>query len=66
MAAVTCGESRLQETLTMMKSACIFTQSFIHFHIFTEEDVKQQLEKEVGVILPLNLNNLSNGFELSP
>ncbi|XP_073798549.1 glucoside xylosyltransferase 1 isoform X4 [Danio rerio] len=38
LAVVACG-SRLQETLTMIKSAVIFSRSELHFHIFAEEDL---------------------------
>ncbi|TRY56277.1 hypothetical protein DNTS_028391 [Danionella cerebrum] len=38
--AVVCCGSRLEETLTMLKSAMLFSHSKIHFHIFTEEELR--------------------------
>ncbi|XP_063783389.1 glucoside xylosyltransferase 1 isoform X3 [Pseudophryne corroboree] len=36
LAVVACGE-RLEETVTMLKSALIFSRKLLHFHIFAEE-----------------------------
>ncbi|KAL7867803.1 hypothetical protein SRHO_G00091870 [Serrasalmus rhombeus] len=38
LAVVACGP-RLEETLTMLKSAVIFSQRALHFHIFAEDDL---------------------------
>ncbi|XP_058623788.1 glucoside xylosyltransferase 1 isoform X2 [Onychostoma macrolepis] len=38
LAVVACG-SRLEETLTMLKSAVLFSHRHLHFHIFAEDDL---------------------------
>ncbi|ROL48372.1 Glucoside xylosyltransferase 1 [Anabarilius grahami] len=38
LAVVACG-SRLEETLTMLKSAVLFSRRDLHFHIFAEDDL---------------------------
>ncbi|KAI2648677.1 Glucoside xylosyltransferase 1 [Labeo rohita] len=38
LAVVACG-SRLEETLTMLKSAVLFSRRHLHFHIFAEDDL---------------------------
>ncbi|XP_063071343.1 glucoside xylosyltransferase 2 [Engraulis encrasicolus] len=44
LAVVACG-NRLEETLTMVKSALIFSVKKIKFHIFAEEGLSQEFEK---------------------
>ncbi|XP_076123868.1 glucoside xylosyltransferase 2 [Alosa pseudoharengus] len=44
LAVVACG-NRLEETLTMVKSALIFSIKKIKFHIFAEEDLSSEFEK---------------------
>ncbi|KAI4890584.1 hypothetical protein NFI96_003540 [Prochilodus magdalenae] len=44
LAVVACG-NRLEETLTMVKSALLFSIKKIKFHIFAEEDLTEQFEK---------------------
>lgn len=46
LAVVACG-NRLEETLTMVKSALLFSIKKIKFHIFAEEELSAQFEKEV-------------------
>lgn len=48
LAVVACG-NRLEETLTMVKSALLFSIKKIKFHIFAEEELKEQFEREVRV-----------------
>ncbi|XP_038865057.1 glucoside xylosyltransferase 2-like isoform X4 [Salvelinus namaycush] len=48
LAVVACG-NRLDETLTMVKSALLFSIKSIKFHIFAEDPLTSQFEK--GVIL---------------
>lgn len=48
LAVVACG-NRLEETLTMVKSALIFSIKKIKFHIFAEEDLSSEFEKGVCV-----------------
>uniref|UniRef100_A0A3B3YMA5 Glucoside xylosyltransferase 1 n=1 Tax=Poecilia mexicana TaxID=48701 RepID=A0A3B3YMA5_9TELE len=38
LAVVACG-ARLEETLTMLKSAVLFSRKPVHFHIFAEDDL---------------------------
>ncbi|KAM4678086.1 glucoside xylosyltransferase 1 isoform 2-T2 [Discoglossus pictus] len=38
LAVVACG-NRLEETVTMLKSAVIFSRKFLHFHIFAEDQL---------------------------
>ncbi|XP_062852789.1 glucoside xylosyltransferase 2 [Trichomycterus rosablanca] len=47
LAVVACG-NRLEETLTMVKSALLFSIKKIKFHIFTEEELSAQFEKELS------------------
>ncbi|XP_055069059.2 glucoside xylosyltransferase 2 [Misgurnus anguillicaudatus] len=44
LAVVACG-NRLDETLTMVKSALLFSIKKIKFHIFAEEDLAEQFQK---------------------
>ncbi|XP_067291860.1 glucoside xylosyltransferase 1 isoform X2 [Pseudorasbora parva] len=39
LAVVACG-ARLEETLTMLKSAVLFSRTLLHFHIFTEDELQ--------------------------
>lgn len=50
LAVVACG-NRLDETLTMVKSALLFSIKSIKFHIFAEDPLTSQFEK--GVSIPL-------------
>ena len=47
LAVVACGD-RLEETLVMLKSATIFTTLPLKFHIFTEDDLKEEFVKQVN------------------
>ncbi|XP_014387899.1 PREDICTED: glucoside xylosyltransferase 2 isoform X2 [Myotis brandtii] len=46
LAVVACG-NRLEETLVMLKSAVLFSHRKMHFHIFTEESLKPEFDKQV-------------------
>ncbi|XP_035886901.1 glucoside xylosyltransferase 2 isoform X3 [Phyllostomus discolor] len=46
LAVVACG-SRLEETLVMLKSAVLFSHRKMQFHIFTEESLKSEFDKQV-------------------
>ncbi|XP_078518003.1 glucoside xylosyltransferase 2 [Lissotriton helveticus] len=46
LAVVACGE-RLEETLTMLKSAVLFSHKKLRFHIFAEEALRAAFEKEL-------------------
>ncbi|XP_019482090.1 PREDICTED: glucoside xylosyltransferase 2 isoform X2 [Hipposideros armiger] len=46
LAVVACG-NRLEETLVMLKSAVLFSHRKMQFHIFTEESLKPEFEKQV-------------------
>lgn len=46
LAVVACG-SRLDETLTMVKSALLFSLKRITFHIFAEDPLAPQFEERV-------------------
>lgn len=46
LAVVACG-SRLDETLTMIKSALLFSIKKIKFHIFSEDSLAPQFEERV-------------------
>ena len=48
LAVVACG-NRLEETLVMLKSAVLFIHMKMQFHIFTEESLKPEFEKQVIV-----------------
>lgn len=47
LAVVACGD-RLDETLTMIKSALLFNLKKIKFHIFAEDPLAPQFEKRVN------------------
>lgn len=59
LAVVACG-NRLEETLTMVKSALLFSVKKIKFHIFAEEELTEQFEKEVRVQLEFSLSRHSS------
>ncbi|XP_037685196.1 LOW QUALITY PROTEIN: glucoside xylosyltransferase 2 [Choloepus didactylus] len=46
LAVVACG-NRLEETLVMLKSAVLFSHRKIQFHIFTEESLKPEFDKQL-------------------
>lgn len=46
LAVVACG-NRLEETLVMLKSAVLFSHRKMRFHIFTEEALKPEFDKQV-------------------
>lgn len=46
LAVVACGK-RLDETLTMLKSALLFSLKKIKFHIFAEDSLAPQFEERV-------------------
>lgn len=48
LAVVACGK-RLEETLVMLKSAVLFSHRKIQFHIFTEDSLKPEFDKQVNL-----------------
>ena len=46
LAVVACG-NRLEETLVMLKSAVLFSHRKMCFHIFTEDALKSEFDKQV-------------------
>ena len=46
LAVVVCGE-RVEESLTMLKSATLFTRTFMSFHIFTEDGLRGNFTTQV-------------------
>jgi hypothetical protein len=49
LSVVACGD-RLEETLTMIKSAVIFTKSQIDLHIFADSVLEVEFKQEVHII----------------
>lgn len=47
LAVVACGD-RLEETLIMLKSAVLFSNRRLCFHIFSEDSLKPEFEKKVS------------------
>lgn len=47
LAVVACGD-RLEETLVMLKSAVLFSHRQMYFHIFTEDTLKPEFDKQVN------------------
>lgn len=45
LAVVACGD-RVKETLVLLKSALMFTESYLHFIIITEKNLKQDFTKQ--------------------
>lgn len=50
LAVVACG-NRVDETLTMLKSAVLFSLKKIRFHIFAEDPLAPQFEERVRTTL---------------
>lgn len=50
LAVVACGP-RLEETLTMLKSAVLFSHRILHFHIFAEDDLHYGFRDAVSSVL---------------
>lgn len=48
LAVVACGD-RLLETLNMLKSAVLFSNKKLKFHIFAEDSLKPEFEKKVSL-----------------
>lgn len=48
LAVVACGP-RLEETLTMLKSAVLFSKKHLHFYIFAEDELHDSFRKAVSV-----------------
>ncbi|XP_030061543.1 LOW QUALITY PROTEIN: glucoside xylosyltransferase 2-like [Microcaecilia unicolor] len=46
LAVVACGE-RLEETLTMLKSALLFSKKSLRFHIFADDSLKPEIQKKL-------------------
>nr|XP_020023902.1 glucoside xylosyltransferase 2 isoform X3 [Castor canadensis] len=46
LAVVACGD-RLEETLVMLKSAVLFSHRQMYFHIFTEDTLKPEFDKQL-------------------
>jgi hypothetical protein len=57
IATASCGQSIMEETLVMLKSAIIFAQSNLHF-IIVAEDSKRDICKKVSNLNYLNCSNL--------
>jgi hypothetical protein len=51
LAVVACG-NRLEETLVMLKSAVLFSHRKMRFHIFTEDALKPEFDKQVTQAKP--------------
>lgn len=49
LAVVACGP-RLEETLTMLKSAVLLSNKPLNFHIFAEDDLQQSFRDAVSVL----------------
>ena len=52
LAVVACGEEadRFEETITLLKSAAMFSRKPLFFYIFADDNFKPQFEKEVGLM----------------
>lgn len=50
LAVVACGP-RLDETLTMLKSAVLFSHRAVHFHIFAEDELHSGFKDAVSSVL---------------
>ncbi|KAG8543523.1 hypothetical protein GDO81_024450, partial [Engystomops pustulosus] len=47
LAVVACGD-RVEETVTMVKSAVLFSAKKIRFHIFAEDALKPEFDQKLG------------------
>lgn len=52
LAVVACGE-RLEETMTMLKSALIFSIKPLQFHIFAEDQLHDSFKARVSIFREL-------------
>lgn len=55
LAVVACGE-RLEETVTMLRSAIIFSIKPLHFHIFAEDQLHESFKDIVSIQQCIKLN----------
>lgn len=46
LSVVACGD-RLEETLMMIKSSCLFSQNPMHYHIFADDELRPLFTKQV-------------------
>jgi len=58
LAVVACGD-RLKETIVLLKSALMFTQTYLHFIIVTEPELKDDFLTEVDNKLYKKMNIMS-------
>lgn len=56
LAVVACGD-RLEETLIMLKSAVLFSNRKLKFHIFAEDSLKPKFERKVSSFQPFSKKN---------
>ena len=57
IAVVACGD-RVKETLVLLKSALMFTETYLHFIIITENELQKDFVKQVStLILIVKINN---------
>ncbi len=63
LAVVACGD-RLKETIVLLKSALMFTQTYLHFIIVTEPDLKNDFLTEVDYTLYNKMNRISKQYFL--
>lgn len=60
LAVVACGP-RLEETLTMLKSAVLFSRRTLHFHIFAEDELHSGFKDAVRSSASISLKVFSYG-----
>lgn len=58
LAVVACGE-RLEETVTMLKSALIFSIQPLHVHIFAEDELHNSFKDRVSTRHSVNTTELT-------
>lgn len=64
LAVVACGE-RLEETVTMLKSALLFSIQPLHAHIFAEDQLHDSFKDRVSTWHSVNTAELPSGSLLS-
>lgn len=63
LAVVACGP-RLEETVTMLKSAVLFSHRTLHFHIFAEDQLHSGFRDAVSLVLTF-LSRCLSGFKIN-
>ena len=62
VALVACG-NKTEEALISVKSAMMFSKSKLHYHIFTDEHLKEDFHATVKDIIYIGYNSLEENYD---